>query len=464
MSLANPVQAVPRGLRVLFRGGTVLTMDPLLGDFARADVLVDKGIVSAIGPSLDVNDADVVDAHGTIIIPGFCDPHIHAWEGALGRLIPRNTTRPIEDGIAYVDAKSHPTRSYFNVLHSRFGPQYDPQDVYVGTLVSLYAALDGGITTVCDNMHNTRGFDHSVAAVEALRDSGVRGIHAAGMPTAGGFDERFFENARRLRDEFFSSEDQDLTMRLYGLGGDPVAKVRDLLRARRELDLWVTFDSGLEKQPLREFYETGEFDGRETLNHGHNMTRAQRELMRDGGSRVNVCPRIETQFRRGSIPFLEWTEIGVLPGISNDNPATYAIDMFAEMHTLFDQARAERFREGAIPETTLKDILAAATIRGADNCGLRDVTGSLTVGKAADLVVIDTSEPRLTPVNNAYATVVQGAHVGSVRDVMVAGRFRKWAGRLVDVDMKSLAAQLETSRERLFERAGWELAPIDLTF
>ncbi len=185
--------------------------------------------------------------------------------------------------------------------------------------------------------------------------------------------------------------------------------------------------------------------------------------MRDGGSRVNACPRIETQFRNGYVPFLEWTEIGVLPGISNDNPATFAIDMFAEMHTLFDQCRAQRFREGAVPEITLKEILTAATVRGADNCGLLDVTGFLSVGKSADLVTIDTSEPRLTPVNNAYATVVQGAHLGSVRDVMVGGHFRKWADGLVGVDMHALSERLTRSRERLFARTGWELDPIDLT-
>ena len=123
------------------------------------------------------------------------------------------------------------------------------------------------------------------------------------------------------------------------------------------------------------------------------MSREQKEQIRDGGTRVNVCPRIETQFRRGYVPYVDWTEVGVHPGLSNDNPATYAIDMFAEMHTLYNQSRSVRHREEVPPDITLREVLAAATVRGADNCGLAGVTGSISPGKAADLVIIDTANP-----------------------------------------------------------------------
>ncbi|MCE0764070.1 amidohydrolase family protein [Pseudonocardia kujensis] len=418
-----------------------------------------------IAPHIE-SDAAVVDLTDTIVFPGFCDPHVHSWEGALARLIPNNLTTVEEDsGLPeYADERSSPTRSYFNVLHHQFAPLYEPEDMYIGTLFTMLTALSGGITTVCDNMHNARTYEHAAAAVEALVDSGIRGVHAYGRPRVGSWDADVLRNAARLRDTYFATDKQRLTMRMYALGRDHLAEIREILRVRRELDLWVTFDSGLETQPLRELYERGEFDGRETLNHACFLSAEQKKQMRDGGTRVNVCPRLETQFRRGHVPYLEWTDLGVYPGLSNDNPATYAVDMFAEMHALYGHGRASRHREGErAEEVTLRETLRAATTRGADNCGLGDVAGKLAPGRAADLVVLDTDNVLLTPINNAYTSVVQAAHAGVVRDVMVDGCFVKWDSRLVDVDFASLKQRVLASQERLLRRAGWQLGPIDFT-
>ncbi|MGP3535770.1 amidohydrolase family protein [Microbacterium sp. RD1] len=458
-----PHPDVPRAERMILRGATVLTMDPTRGDLPRGDILVADGSIIDIAPSIEA-DAFVVDLEGAIVLPGFCDPHIHAWEGALGRLIPNNASTPEADGLPEVVRDgSDDTRAYFTVLHHRFAPLYEPEDIYIGTLATLLTALESGITSVGDNMHNSRSLEHSVASVEALIDSGLRGVHASGRPRVGSYDPAFLDNAARLRERYFSSADQLVTMRMYALGRDDPAEVRDILRVRRELDLWVSFDSGLETLPLRELYGSGELDDRVTLNHGSFLDVEQRALFRDAGSRVNVCPRIETQFRRGEIPYLEWTEMGVLPGISNDNPATYAVDMFAEMQVLYNHTRAQRFREGREPETTLREILAAATTRGADNLGLGAVTGSLAPGRVADLLVLDPAGLRLTPINNVYASVAQAAHPGVVSAVMVDGRFRKWGGEMVDVDLVGVRNRLVASQERLLEKARWPLDRLDFS-
>lgn len=461
--------AVPRDSRILIRGACILSMDDAVGDLPCGDILIDDGVIVEIAPTIEA-EARVVEADGAIVMPGFCDPHVHSWEGALGRIIPNNASTPEADGLPeVVRHDSDDTRAYFTVLHHRFAPLYEPEDIYAGTLATMLTAIDGGITSICDNMHNSRSFEHSVASVEALLDSGVRGVHASGRPRVGSYDPAFLENASRLRDRYFSADDGGgvgggrVSMRMYALGRDDQAEVRDILRVRRELDLWVSFDSGLETLPLPELYASGELDHRVTLNHASFLTLDQRMLLRDAGSQVNVCPRIETQFRRGEIPYLEWTDLGVRPGISNDNPATFAVDMFAEMHTLYNNARAQRYREGREPETTLREVLAAATRRGAENCGLGEVTGRLAPGRAADLIMIDTANVRLTPVNNVYGSVVQGAHPGLVSAVMIDGRFRKWHGELVDVDLAALRRRIEASQERLLAAAGWPCDAVDFT-
>lgn len=72
--------------RVLLRGGTVLTMDPLIGTQTDADVLVEDGLISAVAPGLPSDDAEVVDVSGHIVAPGMIDTHRHTWQTQLRAL------------------------------------------------------------------------------------------------------------------------------------------------------------------------------------------------------------------------------------------------------------------------------------------------------------------------------------------------------------------------------------------
>lgn len=448
------------------RNATVVTMDQAIGDFAAADIVVVEGSIRSVEHAARRPvSLPEIDGTGMIVIPGFCDPHIHSWEGALGRIIPNNIDARIERGKAVADGDGPmATRNYQNVAHRVFAPLYTPEDIYIGTLATLLAALDGGITTVCDNMHNSRSIDHSEASVRALEESGVRGIHSFGRPRYGPWEGDLFANAAALKSRHFSSPDQLTTMRFWVNGNDDPEEFDRVLRMREELDTWLTVDGGIGLLPFRELYASGRFDGRETLNHAEAVSDRGRREVRDGGSRVNVCPRIETQFRHGFIPYREWRDSGVEPAISNDNPMTYAIDMFAEMRTLYGAQRAEHFRDGTPEEApTLREVLNAATVRGADNCGLGAIAGSITPGKAADLVFLRADDLRLTPLNNVLGSIVQGADIGLVDSVVVGGRIVKWAGRLVSVDTDSIRRQLQASQAGLLERANWPLDPIDFT-
>ena len=64
--------------RLLIRGGRVI--DPAAGTDAAADLLVDEGRIVNVGPSLAPESAEVVDARGLVVAPGFVDPHAHLCE------------------------------------------------------------------------------------------------------------------------------------------------------------------------------------------------------------------------------------------------------------------------------------------------------------------------------------------------------------------------------------------------
>src|SRR5262249_19935645 len=94
------------GRRYIIRGGSAVAMDPTLGgalkgEFAQADVLVEGKKILAVGPNLAAGNADVIDAKGRIVMPGFIDTHHHQFETALRSFL--------ADGILIGDPNSGPS-------------------------------------------------------------------------------------------------------------------------------------------------------------------------------------------------------------------------------------------------------------------------------------------------------------------------------------------------------------------
>src|SRR5204862_7259200 len=103
---------------------------------------------------------------------------------------------------------------------------------------------------------------------------------------------------------------------------------------------------------------------------------------------------------------------------------------------------------------TTRDVLRYATINGAKALRLEGKTGTLTPGKEADIVILDATAINVAPVNNVPGAVVSLMDRTNVETVIVAGKVRKWQGKLVDVDLPGLRSQLEASRDYIFNAAG----------
>jgi ribose/xylose/arabinose/galactoside ABC-type transport system permease subunit len=191
--------------RILLRGGTVLTMDPALGNFRNADVLIEGANIAAVGPNLSVNGAEVIDASNMIVMPGFIDTHRHIWEGLLRNV---GADVPLEGRDGYI-----------RYVLGKFAPSYRPQDAYVGNLVSALGALDAGITTLLDWSHIQGSPEHTDAVIKALQDSGMRAVFAYGFPWWGDWNDRQPSWFVRAAKEYFSSKDQMLTLALAARGG-----------------------------------------------------------------------------------------------------------------------------------------------------------------------------------------------------------------------------------------------------
>lgn len=432
--------------RILFTGAAIVTMDPDLGVIGHGDLLVEGDTITAVGTGLVAGDAVVVDATGTVLTPGFVDTHRHAWEAQLRRIMP-----DVDDLGGYV----------MSTL-AGYATVYRPEDMYVGTKLAALTAIDSGITTMLDFSHNSRTPAHSDAAIEALRDTGIRGVHAAMGPHFGTWDRQWPGDLTRLRGQYFSSDDQLLTLRLATLATDEIAGPAlaygpELARVAGDLGIGVSVDAvfgSSSSEAILRWAEDGILNPDVTLIHATGLSPEAWKAMSATGTTVALAPTSDAQIGlETAIPAVdEALSVGIRPGLSIDVEVALASDMFTQMRALhaIQRMRAVNAAYGTDRQPiriTTRDVLDFATLQGARTNGLAAVTGSLTPGKKADLLVIAAEDLNNMPLNDPIGTVVLGSDARNISAVLINGEPRKWKGQVLDVDLSALRREVHASRE-----------------
>src|SRR3989449_9800267 len=204
-----PADSGRPGRRYIIRSGSVMSLDPNVGDFPQADVLVEGKKIVAVGPHLHADDAGVIDARGRIVMPGFIDTHHHQFETALRSFLADGLLLPGTPGGEI---------NYYQYILLTFAPVYRPQDVYINELFGSLSQLDDGVTTVHDISQIHHSPAHSDAAIQGIMDSGRRAAfgYFEGAGFTHGPDYKYPDDAARIKQQWFSSSDQLVTMIMGG--------------------------------------------------------------------------------------------------------------------------------------------------------------------------------------------------------------------------------------------------------
>lgn len=442
---------VPQG-RTLIKGGTVLSMDPVVGDVAGGDVLIDNDRIVSVGRNLDGGEsAEVIDATGMIVVPGFVDTHRHIWEGVLRNI---GADVPLEGRTSYISF----------VLH-KLAPAFRPEDAYVGNLVSALGAIDAGITTLLDWSHIQGSPAHTDAVVEALEDSGMRAVFAYGFPWWGKWEERQPSWFVRAATEHFSTQDQMLTLALAAPGPEftDFEVSRDHWKLARETGARISTHVGVGSYGLdskvQEMGEAGLLGPDTTYIHCTTLNDTEIQMIVDTGGTVSLASPVEMMMGHGMPPIQKFLDRGLRPSLSVDVETNVPGDMFNQMRSVLALQRTQAAAQGR-PAITTREVLACATIDGAKANGLDHKTGSLTPGKQADVVLLRTDRMNVTPLNDPVTAVVAGMDTGNVDTVIIAGRVMKRGGRLQHVDWPAVKRAVEQSRDYVIEKSGFKLPKI----
>ena len=430
--------------KTLLTGGTVVSMDPAVGDLERGDVLIEDGVIVEVAAHIDAPDAEVIDATDRIVMPGFVDNHRHSWQTAF-RGAGADWTFP----------------EWAQAMHRTVKPHYQPEDVYVGTLLGRLEALHSGVTTMLDWYHVAQGHEHEDAAVAALRDAPGRSIFClgAGWGTADSVDA----DIRRVRSDLAGDGLVTMALGLRGADDTSMDTVARELKLAAELGLRTSLHvdgdaaSGGDgtRRPVADLHEHGLLRDTTTFVHANGLGDDELRMLADAGSSVSISPDVELKMGFGWPMTGRVLAAGLRPTLSVDDVPSVGGDMFSTLRTAF---AVQRGLDGGLRS---RDLLEFTTIDAARSCGLDARTGSVTPGKDADLILLRTDDLTVFPVTDPAGSIVSAGHPGLVDTVLVAGQVVKRDGVLAGVDLPALRARLLASRDRIAAAAG---IPVDGTW
>ncbi len=446
------LDANPRRGRYLIRDGAVVTVDPALGVLPRGDVLVDDGRIVAVGRDLNARGAKVIDATDMIVMPGFVNTHHHMWS-SLGRNF-------VADGFPYFAAKRATSTLY------------EPKDFYRSVLLGLADLANAGVTTVHNWCNNTRSPGHADAELSAHRDGFLRARFSYGHIDQMSRDVPMdMTDVDRVRRQYFADGTAfdglvHLGVSLRGLSQSNEPAFFTDMDAALSRGLPIAIHAG--QSPPRTVdaadYERRGWLGPKTLL-CHYVTALDSDIEILVRTRTPLSWSPHSEFRLGAAgdpraTLLRMRGAGLAVSLSSDATSIAPSDMFETMRLAWTTGIPWQGTPTAgLPEIGFRHVLEMATINGACALGLGDVTGSITVGKRADLILVRTNDINIAPGGLIETTLVQSATPANVDTVFSDGRIIKRDGRLVAYDVARTARDAKASSLRIRTAAGGILTP-----
>lgn len=446
----------------------ILTMDTKLGEMTGMDVLIKDGKIAAIAKGMKVDDAEIIDATGKILMPGMIDGHRHVWQIMNAGIL----------------VKTHAAKyDHYQTWKERTVVCMTPEDFHLAGYVGGLLAIDSGVTSVVDYAHGQHNREKAFAGARGLIESGVGGVFCyqiAHSTTYGPGDtislaeasaqrlapptEEHYETARMLRDELFSSSDSLIRFGIAssnGLGRHTMRQTKVEFDRARALEPFLIALHIHKQNPvppegiyrnISDLYKAGLLGPEIHVSHGVQMTDEEIIMLRDTGGML--CATV-----MGEFPYVEPAihgkarKMGLPSGIGIDVNLALTQDYFEHVRAaLWNMQRSEEYARIA-REYEPTDLLDFATNSGAKAIRMGDTTGTISVGKQADLVLLSTSRYGFALAGTLADRVFSFANLSDVDSVWVHGTLRKQNGKMLNVDWGKLKKDMREAQTRIVRDA-----------
>jgi 5-methylthioadenosine/S-adenosylhomocysteine deaminase len=432
-------RTAPMATELLIRNAYVLTMDAARGDIAGGDVHLRGGEIAAVGRGLAAPDAEIIDGTGMLVLPGLVETHWHLWTTLLRSL-----------------AGDRAEHGYFPTSRN-IGAFYTADDVYAAGRLAAAEAVNSGITFVHDWCHNVRAPEYAEAALRALAHTGVRARFSYGSPTGASGDASIDLAHLEFLNQRWREYDNDglLSLGLAWRGAASAATLRDY-EVAKELGLPISVHANNFRSSaggIQMLADAGLLAPGMQVIHAVWCTPQEIRALADSGAVVSVSPYTELRIGFGSPIVGEFVRAGIPVGLSVDTVTLSGnADMFAIMKAIQNIENGRALDEFAI---TARRVLELATIEGARTMGLDRAVGSLTPGKRADLIMVDTRALNLAMLTEPAHMLVEAAQPANVDTVIIDGRVVKRAGRLTVIDVDEVIDAAARASSEVRRRANW---------
>lgn len=436
-SLCLAALADPR--RTLIRNAAlILTMDRNvgagdLGILENADILFERDKIKEIGQNLKGGDAQVVDATGKIVLPGFVDTHNHLWQSLIRGCA---TDKDLNGWLA---ACVFPL-SQFNFLEN---------DIYWGVRLSTLDLIRTGVTTVVDWSHAfTSQFVEE--NIQALSDSGLRFV----LAYRGTADPAVIAHMKHVKQTLIDPNPRAT----FQIGSHPgiesfflpsliaMSNLAKELGVKLHVHLLENISQTADR-PFEALKEAGAL-GPDLLGaHGIHLTDAEINILATHDARVLHNPLSNMRLASGVIRLPALKQAGVQVGLGLDGGTNDTSDMFNNMRVALGLQRAKLLTANTVP--TVTEVLRMATVDGAKLLDLDKQIGSLTRGKKADLIILDPGAANFAPRFEWISQIVFSGQPANVEWVFVDGRALKRRGQLVGAHPEAIVQKAQETANRI---------------
>jgi len=433
------------GADILVHNGTILTMDSQNKIISNGILAISGNKISYIGKDEkgSIKAKKELDTQGGLILPGFINSHTHAAMSLF---------RGLADDL--------PLMEWLNNYIFPVEGKMDADFVRVGTLLACAEMIMSGTTTFCDMYL----FEEEVA--RAAKEAGMRSVVGEviyDFPSPNyGILEKGFIYTEALIERWKKDPLVNIAVEphsLFTCGKELLIKANDLA-LKRDVPLILHLSETKEeveeiekrfgKRPVQHLKDLGLLGSHLIVDHCVHINKSEIKLLAENDVCVVHNPESNMKLASGIAPIPEMIAKGITVGLGTDGCASNNnLDLFGEMDIAAKLHKVNNLDPTVMDAQTL---IKMATIDGAKVLGLETITGSLEVGKSADLIVIDTNKPHLIPMYNPYSHLVYAASGHDVKHSIIDGRIVMEDRRLLTLDVEEI---IERSKEKSKKVKEW---------